>query len=226
MLRSDAAPEAPASGEPASRWAVPLASAAFVPVYVCAVFLGNAQLPHRAAMRSFVEGIGWIAQIGLFVMLGLLATPSRVTLQATLVGVAAGLFLTFVARPLSVWLSLRWFKVPLREQVFLSWAGLRGAVPIVLATVPLADGIADRVRDQSARATIESEFTWSPSPSRKARQAQAASSGSPERAAYSRISRKPGHSLASFGPRGGVDAGGTARSGRHSRRRAGLGARA
>ena len=113
----------------------------FAAVYVCAVLLGNAQLPHRAATRSFVEGIGWIAQIGLFVMLGLLATPSRVTLQAALVGVAAGLFVTFVARPLSVWLCLRWFKVPLRDQVFLSWAGLRGAVPIVLATVPLADGI-------------------------------------------------------------------------------------
>ena len=115
----------------------------FAAVYVCAVLLGNAQLPHRAAMRSFVEGIGWIAQIGLFVMLGLLATPSRVTLEAALVGVAAGLFVTFVARPLSVWVSLRWFKVPLREQAFLSWAGLRGAVPIVLATVPLADGIDD-----------------------------------------------------------------------------------
>ncbi len=115
----------------------------FAAVYVCAVLLGNAQLPHRAAMRSFVEGIGWIAQIGLFVMLGLLATPGRVTLEAALVGVAAGVFVTFVARPLSVWVSLRWFKVPLREQAFLSWAGLRGAVPIVLATVPLADGIDD-----------------------------------------------------------------------------------
>ena len=117
----------------------------FAAVYVCAVFLGNAQLPHRAAMRSFVEGIGWIAQIGLFVMLGLLATPSRVTLEAAMVGVAAGLFLTFFARPLSVWASLRWFKVPWKEQAFLSWAGLRGAVPIVLATVPLADGIDDAV---------------------------------------------------------------------------------
>src|SRR3954451_2262752 len=113
----------------------------FAAVYVCAVMLGNAQLPHRAATRSFVEGIGWIAQIGLFVMLGLLATPSRVTQSAALVGIAAGLFLTFVVRPLSVWVCLAWFRVPLREQAFLSWAGLRGAVPIVLATVPLADGI-------------------------------------------------------------------------------------
>ena len=113
----------------------------FAAVYACALMLGNATLPHRAATRSFVEGVGWIAQIGLFVMLGLLATPSRVTLSAVLVALAAGLFLTFVARPVSVALCSIWFRLRWREQVFVSWAGLRGAVPIVLATVPLADGI-------------------------------------------------------------------------------------
>jgi len=110
----------------------------FATVYVCALVLGNAQLPHRTATRSFVEGIGWIAQIGLFIMLGLLASPNRVTPRAVVVALLAGLFLTFVARPLSVYLSAAWFRVPLRQQVFLSWAGLRGAVPIVLATIPLS----------------------------------------------------------------------------------------
>ena len=118
-----------------------LHASGFAAVYACALVLGNARLPHRAATRSFVEGIGWIAQIGLFVMLGLLASPGRVTLYATLVAIAAGLFLTLVARPASVVASAVWFKVPFREQAFLSWAGLRGAVPIVLATIPLADGI-------------------------------------------------------------------------------------
>jgi cell volume regulation protein A len=113
----------------------------FAAVYACALLLGNAQLPHRTATRSFVEGIGWIAQIGLFIMLGLLASPGRVTLRAAAVALLAGLFLTFVARPLSVYLSAVWFKVPLREQVFLSWAGLRGAVPIVLATIPLSEDV-------------------------------------------------------------------------------------
>ena len=113
----------------------------FAAVYACALMLGNARLPHRAATRSFVEGIGWIAQIGLFVMLGLLAFPKRVTIDVALVAFAAGLFLTFVARPIAVVASAIWFKVPPRQQVFLSWAGLRGAVPIVLSTIPLADGI-------------------------------------------------------------------------------------
>ena len=95
----------------------------FAAVYVCALILGNAQLPHRAATRSFVEGIGWIAQIGLFVMLGLLAFPDRVTLRAALIAVLAGFFLTLVARPASIVACASWFKIPVRHQVFLSGRG-------------------------------------------------------------------------------------------------------
>lgn len=117
----------------------------FAAVYVCALMLGNAQLPHRGATRSFVEGIGWMAQIGLFVMLGLLATPGRVTWHQVGVALAAGLFLTFVARPVSVYVSTVWFRMSWAEQAFLSWAGLRGAIPIILATIPLSDRIAEGV---------------------------------------------------------------------------------
>jgi potassium/hydrogen antiporter len=113
----------------------------FAAVYTAALVLGNARLPHRIATRSFVEGTGWIAQIGRFVMLGLLASPGRIDLQRILVGLGAGLFLTLVARPLSVVASSVWFRVPARQQAFLSWAGLRGAVPIVLATIPLAERV-------------------------------------------------------------------------------------
>ncbi len=113
----------------------------FAAVYACALMLGNAQLPHRMATRSFIEGIGWIAQIGLFVMLGLLASPERVTLYAVVVALLAGLFLTFFARPASVWVSSVAFRLPVRHQLFLSWAGLRGAVPIVLATIPLSEDV-------------------------------------------------------------------------------------
>ncbi len=115
----------------------------FAAVYVCALVLGNAQLPHRIATRSFVEGIGWIAQIGLFVMLGLLASPDRIDVNRVVVALAGGLFLTFVARPVSVLACCSWFRMPIREEVFLSWAGLRGAVPIVLATIPLAQDVGE-----------------------------------------------------------------------------------
>lgn len=112
----------------------------FAAVYVCAVILGNAELQHRNATRSFAEGIGWVSQIGLFVMLGMLAEPSRLSWVAVINGLLIGAFVTFVARPLSVWLCTVWFKVPIPEQIFISWAGLRGAVPIIMATVPLAAG--------------------------------------------------------------------------------------
>jgi cell volume regulation protein A len=115
----------------------------FAAVYVAAVVLGNSRLPHRNATRSFVEGIGWIAQIGLFVMLGLLADALNIAPQAAIGAVAAGLFLTFIARPIAVFLCSVWFKVPLREQAFVSWAGLRGAVPIIMALVPLAANAPD-----------------------------------------------------------------------------------
>jgi cell volume regulation protein A len=108
--------------------------------YVAALVLGNSQLPHRADTRSFAEGFGWLAQIGLFVLLGLFASPSRL-LDAVVPGLVAAAVVTLLARPLSVLASAGPFKVPLAEQIFLSWAGLRGAVPIVLAMIPLTEGV-------------------------------------------------------------------------------------
>ena len=113
----------------------------FAAVYVAALVLGNTELPHRVATRSFAEGVAWLAQIGLFVMLGLLLSPSRIGLDSVALAVVAGLVLTFVARPLSVLLSAVAQPMPLRELTFISWAGLRGAVPIVLTTIPLAEGV-------------------------------------------------------------------------------------
>lgn len=114
----------------------------FAAIYVAALMLGNAELPHRVATRSFVEGIGWLAQIGLFVMLGLLATPENLRWWHVGQGIAIGAILTFVARPLTVMACAVWFGRSAREQVFVGWAGLRGAVPIVLATIPLSAGVA------------------------------------------------------------------------------------
>ena len=111
-------------------------------MYVAALVLGNGDLPHRAATRSFSEGLAWLAQIGLFVMLGLLVSPGRIGLDTVGLAIATGLVLTFVARPVSVLVSSLVQPMPARELAFLSWAGLRGAVPIVLATIPLAAGVA------------------------------------------------------------------------------------
>jgi cell volume regulation protein A len=127
----------------------------FLAVYLAALVLGNVRLPHRSATRGFVEGAAWLAQIGLFVMLGLLATPAELG-SSVLPALGIGLVLLLLARPLSVLASLApfhwpgtrlrlpsWWHFPTtrRERVLLSWAGLRGAVPVVLATVPADDDV-------------------------------------------------------------------------------------
>jgi NhaP-type Na+/H+ and K+/H+ antiporter len=112
----------------------------FLATYVSALVLGNARLPHGPATRGFAEGIGWLAQIGLFIMLGLLASPADLPGQIV-PGLVAGFVLILVARPLSVLGSTIGFRIPFREKVFMSWAGLRGAVPIVLATVPMTEKV-------------------------------------------------------------------------------------
>ena len=121
----------------------------FAAVYVAALVLGNSELPHRAATRSFAEGVAWLAQIGLFVMLGLLLSPGRISVSTVVLAITAGLLLTFVARPVSVLVSSVVQPLPWRETAFISWAGLRGAVPIVLTTIPLAEGVrsAERLFD-------------------------------------------------------------------------------
>ena len=113
----------------------------FAAVYVAALVLGNSELPHRVATRSFAEGVAWLSQIGLFVMLGLLLSPGRIGVSTVGLAVVAGLILTFVARPVSVVLSSLASTLAWNEKAFLSWAGLRGAVPIVLTTIPLAEGV-------------------------------------------------------------------------------------
>jgi cell volume regulation protein A len=113
----------------------------FLAVYLAAMVMGNAKLPHWPATRGFAEGLGWIAQIGMFVLLGLLVTPHELA-DDIVPALLIGLVLTVVARPLEVIVSLAPFRIPWREQALMSWAGLRGAVPIILATIPMVTGVA------------------------------------------------------------------------------------
>lgn len=112
----------------------------FLAVYLASMVMGNARLPHWPATRGFADGLGWLAQIGMFVLLGLLVTPHELG-DDILPALVIGLVLTMVARPLSVVLCLVPFRVPWQEQALMSWAGLRGAVPIVLATIPMVEGV-------------------------------------------------------------------------------------
>lgn len=112
----------------------------FLAVYLASMILGNARLPHAPANRGFAEGLGWLAQIGMFVLLGLLVTPHELAADFWS-AVVIGLVLTLVARPLSVLLSLAPFRWPWPEQALMSWAGLRGAVPIILATIPMVSDV-------------------------------------------------------------------------------------
>jgi cell volume regulation protein A len=118
----------------------------FAAVYVAALVLGNSELPHRGPTRSFAEGVAWLAQIGLFVMLGLLLSPGRIGWETVGHALLGGLVLTVLARPVSVVVSSVVKRMPWRDLAFLSWAGLRGAVPIVLMTIPLAEGVDDAPR--------------------------------------------------------------------------------
>mgnify|MGYP001335055768 CR=1 FL=1 len=126
--------------------AVLLQGSGFLAVYLAGLILGNARLPHRGATRSFAEGAAWLAQIGLFVMLGMLADAEELP-SAIVPGLIIGTALVLIARPVSVVAAsllaqvLHVDRVSWREQAFLSWAGLRGAVPIVLATIPWAAGV-------------------------------------------------------------------------------------
>ncbi len=117
----------------------------FLGVYLAALVLGNSTLPHRRAVLGFAGSTALLAEAGLFVLLGLLASPIRLLPalpDALLIGAAA----TFLARPLAVVVSALPFRMPWREQAFLSWAGLRGAVPIVIATIPVTEGLPGATR--------------------------------------------------------------------------------
>lgn len=112
----------------------------FLAIYLCAVYLGNQDLIHKKTILKVYDGLAWLMHIVLFLALGLLVFPSQI-IPYLGIGIIVSLFLIIVARPLSVFLSLMFFKMNLRRKLYISWVGLRGAVPIVFATYPLLAGI-------------------------------------------------------------------------------------
>jgi len=108
----------------------------FLAVYLAGIVAGNRRMRANQLIRRFHDGIAWLAQIGMFLMLGLLVTPSELPDQM-LAGAAIAAVLIFVARPLAVLVCLAPFRFPREEQAFIAWVGLRGAVPIFLAIIPV-----------------------------------------------------------------------------------------
>jgi cell volume regulation protein A len=122
-----------------------LHASGFLAVYLAGMVLGNARLPHRRAVLGFAGSLALLAEAGLFLLLGLLASPSRLV-DALPTALLVGAVGTVVARPLAVALSALPFRLPWRHQAFVSYAGLRGAVPIVLATIPVTEGVPGATR--------------------------------------------------------------------------------
>ncbi|MEA2722976.1 MAG: potassium/hydrogen antiporter [Gemmatimonadales bacterium] len=120
----------------------------FLAVYLAGLLLGNGPLPYRTGLLRVHDALAWLSQVGMFLILGLLVFPSRV-MEVAPVGLAIGILLGFVVRPLVVWLCLLPFRYPRREVLYIGWVGLRGAVPIVLATFPVLAGVpgAERLFD-------------------------------------------------------------------------------
>ena len=111
----------------------------FLGVYVAGVVLGNGPLPYRGSLLRVHDALAWLAQVAMFLVLGLLVFPSRL-LDVAWIGLALALFLAIVARPVMVALCLLPFRYTPRDIAYVGWVGLRGAVPIVLATYPVLVG--------------------------------------------------------------------------------------
>lgn len=120
--------------------AVLVGGSGFLAVYLAGLWLGNGELLHRRSILRFQEAVAWLAQIGMFLVLGLLVFPSRLPEVAGR-SVVVVLVLVLLARPLATLASLTPFRVPVRDQAVVAWVGLRGATPIVLATFPLVQGL-------------------------------------------------------------------------------------
>lgn len=113
----------------------------YLAVYICGIVFGNSRVPLKKGVSRFMDGITWLAQIVVFIMLGLLVNPHEM-LSVAAVSLLIGVFMILVGRPLSVFICLLPFKkISSRARIFVSWVGLRGAVPIIFATYPVVANV-------------------------------------------------------------------------------------
>ena len=120
--------------------AASLGGSGFLSVYVAGIVLGNSRIVFQRGIFLFTDGMAWLGQIVMFIVLGLLSYPSRI-IDVAGAGILIAGVLILIARPAAVFLMLLPFRFSFREQVFLSWVGLKGSVPIILATYPLLLGV-------------------------------------------------------------------------------------
>ena len=113
----------------------------YLAVYIAGLIFGNSKIVHKKSIGTFFDGFTWLWQIVMFLTLGLLVNPHEL-LPVTHIGLGIGLFMILIARPVSVFISLLPYKnFSLRARLYISWVGLRGAVPIIFATYPLIAGV-------------------------------------------------------------------------------------
>lgn len=112
----------------------------YLSVYITGIIIGNSKIPHKKSIFQFFDGVSWLMQILLFFLLGLLAFPSKIP-SVMIKGVSISIFMIFIARPIATFSILNWFKVPIKQQLFISWVGIRGAASIVFAIFAITYGI-------------------------------------------------------------------------------------
>lgn len=112
----------------------------YLSAYIAGIIIGNSKIPHKKSIFQFFDGVSWLMQIMLFFLLGLLSFPSKVS-SVMIPGIAISIFMILIARPIATFSILSWFKIPFRQQIFVSWVGLRGAASIAFAIYAVTYGV-------------------------------------------------------------------------------------